>query len=140
MDKSIKFIEGVIITPLKKISNAKGDVYPVIKCTDNGFKGFGEAYFSSINYNEIKAWKQHQRMTLNLTVPLGIVRFVLCDLREGSLTFGLINEIIISPEDYKRISIPPKVWFGFKGSVNRCLYVIVPNDKRIEMNYDDLHA
>ena len=37
---------------------------------------FGEAYFSKIKFNKIKAWKYHSKMTLNLAVPHGKVKFV----------------------------------------------------------------
>ena len=32
---------------------------------------FGEAYFSKIKFNKIKAWKYHSKMMLNLAVPHG---------------------------------------------------------------------
>ena len=45
-------IEGVIVTPLKTIFHPKGDIYHGIKKDDNGYLGFGEAYFSTIKYGE----------------------------------------------------------------------------------------
>ena len=44
-------IEGVILTPLNKISHPKGDIFHGIKKTDIGYSGFGEAYFSIIKNN-----------------------------------------------------------------------------------------
>ena len=64
-------IEGVILTPLNKICHPKGDVFHGMKKSDVGFVGFGEAYFSTVNYTEIKGWNRHKRMTLNLVVPVG---------------------------------------------------------------------
>ena len=40
-----------------------------IKKNDTGYVGFGEVYFSYINPKAVKAWKKHNRMTLNLVVP-----------------------------------------------------------------------
>ena len=60
---------GVSIYPLKQIRVSKGDVYHALKSTDLGYVGFGETYFSWIEYGEVKGWKRHNRMTLNLVVP-----------------------------------------------------------------------
>jgi dTDP-4-dehydrorhamnose 3,5-epimerase len=106
-------INGVIITPLKIISTPRGDVFHAMKKSDEGFKDYGEAYFSEIRPNEIKAWKRHRRMTLNLIVPHGQVRFVLADLKENSQQS--FQEIILSRQNYCRLTIPPMIWFGFQG-------------------------
>ena len=52
-------MDGVIISPLKRIHHPKGEIFHAIKVSDDGFVGFGEAYFSFVNYNHIKAWKKH---------------------------------------------------------------------------------
>ena len=108
-------ISGVSLTPLKIISNPKGDVLHGLKKTDNGFKEFGEAYFSTIHKNIIKGWKSHLKMTLNLIVPVGEIKFVLYDQRVGSETFGKFNEIKLGLNNYQRLTVPPGVWMGFQG-------------------------
>lgn len=97
-------------TPLKRIAVAGGDVLHALRCTDQGFKGFGEAYFSFLNKDAIKAWKMHLRMTLNLVVPVGEVRFVFFS-QDG----GALGEKVIGDSNYVRLTVPPKVWFGFQG-------------------------
>ena len=72
-------IEGVILTPLKKIIFPKGDILHGIKKGDDGYVDFGEAYFSTVNFGEIKGWNRHKEMTLNLVVPIGSVTFVIYD-------------------------------------------------------------
>ena len=59
----------------------------------------------------IKAWKCHKRMTLNLVVPLGGVRFVF-NLPEYNAEF-LVEDI--GEMRYARLTVPPGIWFGFKG-------------------------
>jgi dTDP-4-dehydrorhamnose 3,5-epimerase len=113
MDTEI--ISGVIITPLKKIINLKGDVFHGMKKSDSGYSGFGEAYFSTINYNDIKPWKKHKKMTLNFIVPVGEIQVVIYDDRENSPTKGKFNNFVISINDYNRITIPPDVWVAFRG-------------------------
>ena len=70
----------------------------------------GEAYFSNIDFNHIKAWKRHLKMTCNLIVPYGKVRFVFFDDKKCT------NEVFeIGVENYCRITVSPGTWFGFKG-------------------------
>ena len=66
----------IVKTPLKRIPTVGGDVMHALKYSDNGFNGFGEVYFSWVERGAIKAWKCHQKMTLNLVVPLGEISFV----------------------------------------------------------------
>ncbi len=113
MDK-IK-IDGILLTPLKIIPHPQGDIFHMMKKSDAGFCGFGEAYFTTVKFGEIKAWRKHSRMTLNLAVPAGEVKFVMFDDRKGSKTKGSFIEVILSPLNYKRLTIPPGIWTGFKG-------------------------
>ena len=116
MDKIKTNIIGVWLTPLKQIKTEKGAIYHAMKFSDETFNGFGEAYFSFVESNEIKAWKTHQEMVLNLIVPIGSVKFVLIDQREESSTTGETFEVTMNPENnYKRLTIPPGVTFGFMG-------------------------
>ena len=73
-------INDISVTSLARMpSGGGGDVLHGIRKTDFGFIKFGEAYFSILEPNAIKAWKKHLRMTLNLIVPVGKVRFVFID-------------------------------------------------------------
>ena len=99
---------AVSIYPLKQIRVSKGDVYHALKSTDLGYVGFGETYFSWIEYGEVKGWKRHNRMTLNLVVPVGMVKFIIYDDREGSMTYGKFEEVTLSPDSrYYRLTIAP---------------------------------
>ena len=69
-------MEGVAVHPLKHIVVPKGDIYHALKSTDEGYAGFGEAYFSQIEQGAAKGWKRHNRMTLNLVVPVGAVKLL----------------------------------------------------------------
>ena len=87
----------------------------VIKKNDVGYVKFGEAYFSTIIYRSIKAWKKHNIMTLNLVVPIGKVSVVIYDDRVNSKTKGFFNKFTIGSKKYCRLTIPPSIWFGFEG-------------------------
>lgn len=108
-------IEGCTLTPLCIISGEKGDVMHAMKATDESFSAFGEAYFSSVKRGETKGWKRHLRMTLNLVVPVGSIRFYLQDGRPSSTSHGLTEEVELSIENYQRLTVPPSVWLAFEG-------------------------
>lgn len=122
-------IMGVTLHPLKHIAVPKGDIYHALKSTDEGYTGFGEAYFSQIESGEVKGWKRHNRMTLNIIVPVGKIRFVIFDDREGSETYGKFQEVTLSPEDnYQRLTLAPGLWMAFQGidSKTSMLMDIIP--------------
>jgi dTDP-4-dehydrorhamnose 3,5-epimerase len=105
-------IEGLIVTPLNHIEVDGGDVLHAMKVDDAGACGFGEAYFSEILPGSVKAWKRHKAMTLNLVVPIGAIKFVVMDDRnEDQISF---EEIILSRDNYCRLTVPPMVWMGFQ--------------------------
>jgi dTDP-4-dehydrorhamnose 3,5-epimerase len=110
MDK-INFLAcGAIITPLRRIANSKGDVFHGIKASEDSFKGFGEAYFSTVLSGVTKGWKLHRVMTMNLIVPVGSIEFYLRSengVNIESIKLGNIN--------YARLTVPPCVWVAFKG-------------------------
>ena len=79
------------------------------------FEAFGETYFSCVFPGAIKAWHIHKRMTLNYAVPLGGIRFVLYDDRPDSPTRGEVQEMVLGPDNYRLVTVPPMIWNGFKG-------------------------
>ena len=108
-------IEDVIITRLKVIKDDRGKVMHMLRNDSPVFKNFGEIYFSTINFNSVKAWHLHKEATLNYVCVKGKVKLVLYDDRKNSSTKGKIKEYDLSPEDYYLITIPPNIWNGFKG-------------------------
>ena len=102
-------VNQILITPLKRITVKGGDVLHGVKCSDPGYVDFGEAYFSIVEAGAIKAWKRHLKMTLNLIIPHGSVLFVFID-QEGN-----VREEVVGENRYVRLTVPPNIWFGFKG-------------------------
>jgi len=106
----------ILLTPLRRIPVARGDVFHAIKASAPGFAGFGEAYFSSVDGGAIKGWKRHREMTMNLIVPSGAVEFVLFDGEPGRA--GEYRSVTLSPdsdESYQRLTVPPGLWMAFAG-------------------------
>ncbi|MFN5417917.1 MAG: dTDP-4-dehydrorhamnose 3,5-epimerase [Flavobacteriia bacterium] len=108
-------MDGVTLSPLKIILNEKGNIMHALKKSEKEFSEFGEAYFSFVNYNEIKGWKKHQRMTLNLFVPMGKVQFFVFDDRANSATKDCFFTCTLSQTNYMRLTLFPGLWFAFKG-------------------------
>jgi dTDP-4-dehydrorhamnose 3,5-epimerase len=109
-------LNGLLITPLKKIAHPKGDIMHAMKNSDNGYTGFGEAYFSEVNFGEIKGWKTHSEMVLNLVVPVGKIKFVAYDDRPDSSSCGQFFQTELSAENYSRLTVPHGVWLAFQGA------------------------
>ena len=101
-------MDGVTLTPLKKITHPKGDIFHAMKASDDGFSGFGEAYFSTVNQGEVKGWKKHTEMTLNLVVVTGEIKFVVYD--DNSF-----YSVKLSKNNYQRLTVEPGLWLAFKG-------------------------
>ena len=108
-------INGVALTPLKIINTPGGEVLHGMKEGDPGYSGFGEAYFSKIKLGEVKGWKRHKRMYLNIVVPVGSIKFFVYDDRGLDQTSGRTYSIILSTQNYFRLTIPPMVWLAFLG-------------------------
>ena len=111
-------IQGVVITDLKIISDNEGSVFHMLKSSDPVFRKFGEIYFSKVLPGVVRPWKLHKKMVLNLAVPVGELKLVLYDDRIASKTRGVVEEIILSEKNYKLVTVPPLVWFGFKAIGN----------------------
>ena len=136
----MNLLDQIQVMPLQQISTLGGDVWHALKSTEESFQGFGEAYFSWVELNSIKAWKQHLRMTMNLVVPIGTVRFVFCDLQHYNF-----REEEIGASNYSRITVPPNIWFGFQGMSEKLSLILnvvnLPHDPvEVERkNREDIH-
>ena len=104
-------LDDITITTLRQIEVKGGNVLHGMKSNDIGYNGFGEAYFSWVKKDNIKAWKLHERMTLNLIVPIGRIRLVFV-IQSQPEKFRVEE---IGSNNYSRISVPPGIWFGFMG-------------------------
>ena len=136
-------IDGVKITPLRQIKDNRGKIMHMMRSDHSIFKGFGEIYFSTVNPKIIKAWHLHKEVTLNYACVRGRVELALFDDRDQSKTHGKYQKIILSPEDYFLVTIPPFIWNGFKGLyqeesiIANCLDQPHNENEMVRKNYDD---
>jgi dTDP-4-dehydrorhamnose 3,5-epimerase len=108
-------IDGVLVIPLRQIPDERGKIMHMLRSDDPYFEQFGEIYFSVVYPGVIKGWHIHRRMTLNYACVAGVIKLVLYDDRENSLTRGQLQEFYIGESNYALIKIPFGVWNGFKG-------------------------
>ena len=108
---NIGSLEDIQITKLRKIPTLGGDVMHGLKNSESQFNDFGELYFSFVEKDAIKAWKYHKRMTLNLIVPIGEIKLVFHSTNRKNF----FRTEIIGEKRYVRVTVPPRIWFGFKG-------------------------
>jgi len=100
-------LKKIKIFKLKRFKNPKGDVLRGFRKTDKSSNSSAEVYFSWLNKKAIKGWKLHKKMSMNLLVPFGCVRFVFFD----GFKF---KEIVIGEKKYFRIYVPSNILFAFQ--------------------------
>ena len=108
-------IQGVVITPLRRIPDERGAIFHMLREDAPHYERFGEIYFSMVYPGAIKAWHIHSEMALNYAVPMGMIKMVLHDDRDGSPTKGETMELHIGEMNYVLVTVPVGVWNGFKG-------------------------
>lgn len=107
-------IEGVLITPLKKICDERGTIMHMLKCTDPHFERFGEIYFSTAYPGVIKGWHEHTKQVQFYAVIRGMIKLVLYDNRPSSPTYKELMEIFIGEYNYQLVRIPAGIINGYK--------------------------
>lgn len=124
-----KMIEGVKVKKLQVIPDERGRLMEILRSDDEIFEKFGQVYLTTVYPGAIKAWHAHKYQNDNIAVVKGMLKMVLCDLREGSKTYGMINEFFIGEHNPLLIHIPSGVYHGFKGiAVEETLVINVPTN------------
>lgn len=106
-------MKGVTVTTLKRIHNPKGDIFHALRASEDSYSEFGEAYFTSVLSGEIKGWKKHTKMRLNLVVPVGSVTFFIHDEIKK-----ITKEYTVETLNYIRLTVEPGLWLAFRGNDN----------------------
>lgn len=114
LTQTVSHIEGVTLTELRQISDARGTVLHMLRNDAPDFIRFGECYFSEVLPGAIKAWRRHRVQTQNLAVPVGQARIAIYDDRVSSPTRGVALALDLGrPAAYLRLRIPSGLWYGF---------------------------
>lgn len=106
--------DQIIISPLKRIANPYGDILHIIQLGSPGTSVIQEVYASQVHQEVTKGWKRHLRLTLNIVVITGSIRFYFYDNR--NFYDPRKSTIVCSPDScHARLTIPPLVWVAFTG-------------------------
>lgn len=108
-------IDGVQVHALSQIPDERGKVMHMLRSDDQHFEKFGEIYFSMVFPGVIKGWHLHKKMTLNYACIVGMIKLVLFDNRDQSISQGELLELFVGESEYVLVRIPPGIWNGFKG-------------------------
>ncbi|WHH58254.1 dTDP-4-dehydrorhamnose 3,5-epimerase family protein [Petroclostridium sp. X23] len=110
----MELIEGVKIKKLKCIPDERGRLMEILRNDDELFIKFGQVYITAAYPGVVKAWHYHKKQTDHFVVLKGMMKVVLYDAREGSSTFGKINEFFMGESNHILLQIPNGVFHGFK--------------------------
>jgi dTDP-4-dehydrorhamnose 3,5-epimerase len=77
-----------------------------------------------------RAWGLHERSTDRLFVVKGLVSIVVYDGREGSATFGCVNEYRVSERNPGLLVIPPDLYHGWKNiGIDEAFIINMPSSQ-----------
>jgi len=107
-------IDGVKTKQLKVIPDERGKLMEMLRSDDELFIKFGQVYLTTAYPGVVKGWHYHRKQYDNMVVVKGMMKIVLYDNRQGSKTYGEINEFFIGEHQPMLIHIPPLILHGFK--------------------------
>ncbi len=131
-------IHGVAVKQLTVNVDERGSLMEILRADDEIFEKFGQAYVS-LNYpGVIRAWHYHKKQTDYFCVVKGMVKVALYDAREGSPTYGEVNEFFIGERNNLLVKIPPGVYHGYKTiGVEPSLLINFPTEPYDRANPDE---
>jgi len=122
-------IDGVKTRKLRLIPDERGYLMEMLRSDWEEFEKFGQVYVTAVYPGVVKGWHYHKIQTDHFICIHGMAKVVLYDGREGSPTYGEINEFFIGEQNPMLLKIPPGVLHGFKGiSQEMTLIVNVPTE------------
>jgi dTDP-4-dehydrorhamnose 3,5-epimerase len=108
-------IHDLLFRPTRPVPHEDGHVTEVARA---GWEIIGEpivqVHTTTTLPGRIRAWGLHQESTDRLFVVTGLVRIAVFDGRNGSPTFGLVNEFTVSEKNPALLLIPPNLYHGWK--------------------------
>lgn len=110
----MRLIEGVKVKQLKPIPDERGRLMEMLRADDEIFIKFGQVYMTTAYPGVVKAWHYHKKQIDHFVIVKGMAKVVLYDGREGSPTYGMINEFFMGEHNPILLQIPNGVYHGFK--------------------------
>lgn len=107
-------IEGIEIKQLKRHADERGYLMEMLREDDDIFAHFGQTYVA-LNYpGVIRGWHYHKKQDDLWVCVKGMIKAVVYDSREGSPTFGEVNEFFMGDNNPILLKIPVSTMHGYK--------------------------
>jgi dTDP-4-dehydrorhamnose 3,5-epimerase len=116
----VRLIDGVTVHEVRNVPKNNGHLTEIFRCDWFGGVAHVDHVFAVVlEPRGISAWHAHATTTDRIFIPAGIVHIVLYDGREGSPTFGAVNEFRFGTIRPALVVVPPRIWHGVRniGSV-----------------------
>lgn len=107
-------IEGVRIRKLLAHRDERGALTELLRSDWPEFGRFGQAILTENAPGVVRGWHMHHRQTDVVVVIAGRLVIALYDAREGSPTFGQVDEHLAEESAAFALFVPPGVFHGYK--------------------------
>lgn len=107
-------IDGVQVREVRNVLKGAGLLTEVYRRDWNLGGDVGQVFQVCLAPGEVSAWHTHFETTDRLFANQGRVRIVLYDARQGSPTFGRVNELRFGIERPALVIVPGGVWHGLQ--------------------------
>ncbi|MFP4170864.1 MAG: dTDP-4-dehydrorhamnose 3,5-epimerase family protein [Methanomassiliicoccales archaeon] len=121
---SKELIDGVMVRELRPIPDERGWLMEILRSDWEIFDEFGQVYMTSCYPGVVKGWHYHKMQDDHFACVRGMAKLVLYDSREGSPTFGRVNEFFMGERNFIMVKIPRLVYHGFKGIGDQEAWII----------------
>lgn len=133
-----ELIDGVQLTDVRPVATGYGYLIEMFRPewhADN--PRIDQIFTSCLMPGGISAWHAHGETVDRLFVAHGLMHIVLYDGREGSPTFGRINQFRLGPVRPGMLIIPKRVWHGVKNVGADPAYLINAVDRAYQYEHPD---
>lgn len=124
----VDLIDGVQFRMTRPVPHEDGHLIEVLKTSwDITGEPVVQVQATTTFPGRIRAWGLHRRNVDRLFVAAGLLKIVCYDAREGSPTFGRINEFSVSDRNPGLLRIPPNIYHGWKNiGVTEAIVINLP--------------
>jgi dTDP-4-dehydrorhamnose 3,5-epimerase len=144
----LKLIDGIIIRDLKKFVDERGYFSELLREDWNNLLIDDKIVQFNLSFSYpgvVRAWHRHLKGQTDYFICItGAIKVCAYDDREGSKSYGEINEIILSEDGLKVARIPGILWHGYKAigtkpikmlyGVNKLYNYNAPDEERRDWN------
>jgi len=105
-------IDGVIIEPLVRHSDDRGNLVELLTSRTGPVENFVHSYIVTAAPGSVRAWVYHKLQHDRLHFTTGLFKIVLYDIREDSPSFGTLSVLEAGLNNPIRLVLPPFVVHG----------------------------